>query len=174
MTDQCGELDSLAAELAARAEPLLRFAMVLTGDWHRAEDAVQTTFLRLLGKPRRLVRVSALDQYARITLLRVVAKDQRRAWHRETPQAAPPEVATARHDDQLEDGMDLYVALRTLPLGQRAVLALRFLEDMSEAQVAEALGCSRGTVKSRTSRGLLALRATLEAGPERTSGATRC
>jgi RNA polymerase sigma factor (sigma-70 family) len=100
-----------------------------------------------------------LDAYLRKTLLHVCIDEKRRGWwRREWPTSAPPDVpdrsAVPVHDRDL-----LVSGLRQISAGQRAVLVLRYWEDLDVEETARVLGCSTGTVKSQTARGLAALRA---------------
>ena len=136
---------------------LLRTAVLLTGDRQAAEDLVQEVYERVYVR-WRWIR-GGPEPYARKTLTNLVAN----RWRRK---ARKPEVALAdRHDQPTPDGADgvvvrnqLVAALQTLPPRQRAVIVLRYYEDLTEAQTAEALGCSVGTVKSQASRALDKLR----------------
>lgn len=143
----------------SRRARLLQSAWLLTGDWHLAEDLVQTALLRTLPHWRRIAAENP-DAYVRRALYTVHASWWRRRWRRELPTETPPEVPTT-HDVYAEVDLRRVVvaALRRLTPRQRAVLVLRFFEDLSERETALALGCSVGTVKSQTAKALAALRA---------------
>lgn len=151
------EFDDL---VVARSHALRRTAFLMCGDWHQAEDLVQLTFIKLYGAWGRVRREEGLDAYLRKTLMRTCIDEKRRAWRRREHSAsgALPEVAVPE-DASVPDRDALVAALRTLSPGQRAVLVLRFWEDQSVEETARLLGCSSGTVKSQTARGLAALRA---------------
>jgi len=150
------------ALVAARSPALLRTAYLLTGDYHRAQDLVQTALSRAYVRWGRLRSVDAGEAYVQRVIVTTAASSWRRKWHGEVPTEVLPDRTSPVADLDLRAGMRL--ALQRLPAAHRAVLVLRFYEDLSEAQTAELLGCSIGTVKSRTSRALAALRA---AGLER-------
>ena len=149
--------------VAARSQALRRTAYMMCGDWHQAEDLTQIAFIKLHAAWGRVRRREDLDAYLRKTLLRACIDEKRRAWwRRERPasDALPDSPATGADADTATADRDLLVAaLRTLPAGQRAVLVLRFWEDQSVEETARLLGCSAGTVKSQTARGLASLRA---------------
>ena len=141
------------------ATRLLRTAVLLTGDRAAAEDLVQETYERIyVHWPR--IRTGVPEAYARKTLANLAAN----RWR--TRRRRPAEVALADdHDRPTPDGSEDYAvrhellaALQTLPPRQRAVIVLRYYEDLTETQTAEALGCAVGTVKSQTSRALDRLR----------------
>jgi RNA polymerase sigma-70 factor (sigma-E family) len=151
----------------ARSQALLlrRCAYLLCGDWHLAEDLVQTTLVKLYGAWPRIERTDRPISYARTTLTRCWLDERRRPWRRaeersgELPDTADATVDPALMHHQSAVRADLLAALATLPRRQRAVLVLRYFAGMSIAETAAALGCSEGTVKSQTSRALEALRA---------------
>lgn len=143
-------------EYAVGAQPhLRRSAYLLCGDWHTAEDLVQTTFGRLFRSWPKVMRADSVDAYARTVLFRAYL-DLRQKDRRTVALDAAPEPA-ARPDDA-----DLRLAVRsaldTLPPRARAVVVLRFWEDLTVEQTADALGVSAGTVKSQTSRAIAILR----------------
>ena len=150
--------DSAFAEyFAARSGALRGTAFLLCGDWHRAEDLVQTAFTRLYVHWGRVSRHESLDPYVRTVLVRAFIDDGRRGWwRRERPQETPVEreATPAPTDDRLV----LMQALARVPPRQRAVLVLRYWEDLSIDETAAALNCSAGTVKSQAARGLDTLR----------------
>jgi len=149
---------------------LRRSAYLLCGDWHLAEDLVQSTLIKM---HRAWPRVTGTDRpmsYARKTLLRCWLDERRRPWRR-----------VEQRDGRVQDGVDvdadpalaaqqgdlrgeLFRVLSTVPPRQRAVLVLRFFESLSVAETAEVLGCSEGTVRSQALRGLAAMRAAMD-GP---------
>ncbi len=146
-----------------RGDHLRNTAYLLCRDWHLAEDLTQTVFTKLYRSWHRIERHDALDQYARRVLLRAFLDERRRPWRREhaTEPGSSTLDATVR-DAYTGEGSDLHAALMQLPRRRRAVLVLRFWADMSVEQVAEAMECSTGTVKSQTARGLAQLRELLD------------
>ena len=140
---------------AARSDGLLRTAYLLTRDRALAEDLLQTALAkawfawsRIHGDP---------EPYVRKVLVNTYASWWRRKWNGETPHEDVPEREQERRDDP-EGRTDLWAALGRLPKRQRAVVVLRFFEDLSEAETARVLECSTGTVKSQTSKALAKLR----------------
>lgn len=144
----------------ARALPLRRTAYLLSGDWHAAEDLVQQTFTKLYLAWRRIDRGGSIDAYARRTLMRTFLDSRRRFWTREHPHAEVPDHSAPM--EQTDERIVLWRALDRLPANQRAVIVLRYWEDLSVAETAAALNLSEGTVKSSASRGLAALRTGLQ------------
>lgn len=143
---------------ASRSGVMRGTAYLLCGDWHRAEDLVQTAFVKLYRAWHRVAAHETLDAYTRQILVRTYLDENRRGFfHRERPAAEPGERA-APPVASTEDRMVLLRALAKVPPRQRAALVLRFWEDMSVEDAARAMGCSGGTVKSQTARGLDALR----------------
>jgi RNA polymerase sigma-70 factor (sigma-E family) len=149
--------DTVAAFARRNTLDLLRFAYLLTGDRHRAEDLVQDV---LLAMHRRFAQVLPLDNplaYARRALVNANTSWRRRASSSEV-------VVDLFADSPAVDGNDaaerdaLWQALRRLPVRQRTVLVLRFYADAADVDIADLLGCRLGTVRSLVSRGLAALR----------------
>lgn len=153
---------AFAEYFAARSEVMRATAYLLCGDWHRAEDLVQTAFTRLYLHWNRVSRHEALDPYVRKVLVRVFIDDGRRGWwRRERPQDTPVELpALPAHTD---DRLLLIGALASVAPRQRAVLVLRYWEDLSVEETAAALNCSPGTVKSQAARGLQTMRTLISA-----------
>lgn len=143
--------------VADRYPALLRTAVLLTGDRGRGEDLLQDALLRCYSAAGRGADPESLEAYVRTSMLRLAGRWRRRMWHGETPTAVLPDCPQSL-DEVVDRGKAVRAALMTLPLGQRATLVLRYLESRSEAETAALLGVSVGTVKSRTSRGLAALR----------------
>jgi RNA polymerase sigma-70 factor (sigma-E family) len=136
---------------------LLRFAYLLCGDRQRAEDLLQDV---LLAMHRRFPNVLTLDNpvgYARRALANANVSRARRASSTEVVVDRFPDGAAADRPDAAERDL-LWQALRRLPVRQRTVLVLRFYVDASDRDIADALGCRLGTVRSLASRGLAALR----------------
>lgn len=140
-----------------RRQRLFRSAFLLCGDRHEADDLVQSTLLKVVMAWRRLERIDNVEAYARRTLLSVFISSQRRMWRREAPFGELPERPTPT-DDPSGIGAEVLTALATLPIKQRAVLVLRYWEDLSVEATAEALGLRPGTVRSHASRGIATLR----------------
>ena len=142
--------------VASRSPVLLRTAYLLTGDSGLAEDLLQTALAkswfawgRIAGPP---------EPYVRRVLTTTYATWWRRRWRSEYPTGALPERTAPAGTDPVDERDALWRALQGLPRRQRAVVVLRYYEDLSEEDTAAALGISRGTVKSQASRALAALR----------------
>ncbi|MCF2529932.1 SigE family RNA polymerase sigma factor [Yinghuangia sp. KLBMP8922] len=155
-----GHDEALLEFIAARRGPLLRSAFLLCGDVHEAEDLVQSTLVKVVLAGRRLDRIDNIEAYTRRTLMSVFISSRRRLWRREHPHAAPPDTAAAPGSD-IDMGLAVRTALTQVPPRQRAVLVLRFWEDLSVDETAQILGVSPGTVKSQSARGLATLRTAL-------------
>jgi RNA polymerase sigma-70 factor (sigma-E family) len=152
-----------AAYLAARQPSLLRTAYLLTGNRHDAEDLVQVAFAKLYLSWDKVRSQGSIDGYVRRILVNEHNSLWRRAWkNREhTADDAVLHAHERPHHDAADDGVgaELWAVVQTLPRRARAVVVLRYYEELSEAETAAVLGISVGTVKSQTSRALAALRA---------------
>ena len=141
----------------------MRTAYLLTGDPHIAEDIAQNALASMVVSWRRLRDLSNWDAY----VYRSLVNARRRWWRRrsagELPVAEFPERVAGDDAARVDRYTDLLAVLRTLPRRQRAVVVLRYYEDLSEAETAAVLDCSIGSVKSHASRGLATLRAALTA-----------
>jgi RNA polymerase sigma-70 factor (sigma-E family) len=146
--------------VAVRGADLVRMAWLLTGDHQRAEDLVQTALGKAWPHWRRIAEQDdgSYDAYVRRIMMTTYIAWWRRKWNAEFRTEVLPEP-TDDGDAELADlRRDVVAALAALPRGQRAVIVLRYFEDLTEAQTAEALECSVGTVKSQTARALGVLR----------------
>lgn len=149
-----------AAWMTARQPSLLRTAYLLTGDHHTAEDLVQTTLAKVYLSWDKVQKREVIDGYARRILVNENNSMWRRAWKkREVASSEIPDRATESDAYDEGQGDALWQFVQTLPKKQRAVIVLRYYEELSEAETAEALGISVGTVKSQASRALASLRA---------------
>ncbi|WP_131105094.1 SigE family RNA polymerase sigma factor [Ornithinimicrobium sufpigmenti] len=164
----------------ARQHQLIRAARLYCGDHHAAEDLVQDALVKLASRWES-VREGSPDAYVRRILYRD-AVSRWRKWGREVPyavQAGEPDLLDSEtapaEVDAWVDGSQVRQALAELPPRQRAVIVLRYFEDLSEADIADALGCSTGTVKSQASKALQKLRALMPevAGSSRAGGGER-
>jgi RNA polymerase sigma-70 factor (sigma-E family) len=136
-------------------------ALLVSGDMAKAEDVVQTALTRLyLAWPR--VRSDTAGAYARRCVVNAATDDRRSLFsRREQVSAQLPDFAAA--DPQRDDPAEIVTLLATLPAGMRAAVVLRYVEGLSIAEAADAMGCSEGNVKSQSARGLERLR---EATPQ--------
>lgn len=140
-----------------RRDQLRRIAYGMCGDWHRADDLVQTALVKLYVAWPRVAHGGAEDAYARKILLNASIDASRRPSRRESPTDTLPE-RPAPPDTSVEDRASLVAALQQIPAQQRATVLLRHWVGLSVTEVALELGIAEGTVKSHSSRGLAALR----------------
>jgi RNA polymerase sigma-70 factor (sigma-E family) len=141
----------------ARVVPLRRVAYALCGDWHLAEDLVQSTFVQLYRHWRRL-RSETLDAYTRRVLVNTYLNSRRARRHERVMADVPDRPVSVPATPET----DVLALLAGLPPRQRALIVLRHLEGLPIAEVAEVVGISEGAVKSQTSRGLKTLRELIE------------
>jgi RNA polymerase sigma-70 factor (sigma-E family) len=145
---------------AQRLPALLRFAAVLTGDPAQAEDLAQDVLIKAHGRWSSIGTLDRPEYYVRKMLLNEFLSWRRRAW-RLVPAGLGSEVDTRQVPDHAAGYAErdaLVAELGKLPPRQRAVLALRYYEGLSDTEIADALGCSPGTVRGYASRALAALR----------------
>lgn len=145
--------------VAARQTHLRRIAYALCGDWHRADDLLQTALTKLYVAWPRIRHEGNEEAYCRQIMVRANIDESRRPWRRERPTDAVPEHAV--EPAQVEERSALFAALQALPEQQRKVVVLRHWLGLSVRETATELGISEGTVKSHSSRGLAALEAVL-------------
>ena len=149
------------AELFATLWPrLYRMAVAITGERGAAEDGVQAAFAKAYVSWARVRRADHVEAYLRRMVINEILGARRAGWfRRERPyeNVETGRVAVA-HDHAVTERDAVWTAVQTLPTRQRAVIVLRYYEDLSEEQIAAALGCSRGTVKSQSSAALATLR----------------
>jgi len=155
-----------AEYMAARQPSLLRTAYLLTGDRHAAEDLVQTALAKLYLSWDKVHRRDLLDGYVRRILVNENNSLWRRAWKRnEVVTDEVPDRDVVAHEHDYGEKSALWDFVQTLPKKQRAVIVLRYYEELSEAETAELLGISVGTVKSQASRALASMRERVHTQP---------
>ena len=139
------------------SNPLLRTAVLLSGDWQQAEDLVQTALSKTYSRYGSFDNDHHFEAYVRTTMYRTFISWWRRLqWRSEVPSDSPPDRPSNAGEPWL--GTDVHRALATLPRLQRTCLVLRYFEDRPTREVAQLLGIPEGTVTSHVSRGLAALR----------------
>ncbi len=148
------EQEAFDAFVRSRLPNLLRFGRALTGSADAGADLVQDALERTLLHWRRIDSQSDPEGYVR----RIMVNRNISIWRKRRREYLTDKVRLTGHDDTHHDH-DLWRAVQTLPPRQRAVIVLRYYEDMSEADIADTLGCSVGTVKSQASKALAKLRA---------------
>ena len=164
------EFDQFVADVADR---LVRAAYLITWDLADAEDLVQECLFKVARRWPRVRRMDHPRAYARTVLVHLALDDGKHRTRRRAELAAADATPLEHHEDdaavrvlgRVEASADLMQALAALAPRQRVALVLRYFEDLSEADVAEAMGCSVGTVKSTTSRALERLRSVVDASP---------
>ncbi|HEY3477910.1 MAG TPA: SigE family RNA polymerase sigma factor [Streptomyces sp.] len=143
--------------VTTRAGWLRKVAYLLCGDWHRADDLVQTAITRLYANWSRAARADNLDGYARRTLVNAYLAEQRTSWWKRVDLRGAEQERPGPASD-VDSALDLRAALDRLPARQRATVVLRYFGDLPVADTARALGCSEGTVKSQTAKAVDTLR----------------
>lgn len=153
-----------ASFYAAARPTLLRTTYAVTGDRQLAEDAVQVAFAQAYAAWARVTRADDPTAYVRRIAINAALGHRRRAsFRRETSVDRPPDRPVADPGMDALERDEVWRAVRALPPRQRAVVVLRYYEDLSERQIADALGCRPGTVKSQSSAALATLRGRLAA-----------
>ncbi len=150
-------MEQLGAWFAEEYEPLLRFAYFVCGERATAEDLVQEAFVRLYRAGARAEN-AGVGAYARTTIVNLARSGARR---RAVAARAPMDAAPRAGLPDIESRDEVWRAMRELSPQQRAVIALRYYEDLSEKDIAAALGVSAGTVKKQSDRAMTKLRAEL-------------
>ena len=145
--------------VTARRPQLYRTACVLAGDPHRAEDVVQDALVRLYAAWDRVQRTDNIDGYVRRIIVNAHYSDRRRPWRRE--RASEPRDVPLQPGFPIEDAEAIRAALRALPVGQRRVVVLRHIWNLTIEETAAELQISTGTVKSQSADALAALRRAL-------------
>ena len=160
--DELAASDGVGAAVAfddfvgARSSALLRTAYLLTRDHALAEDLLQTALTKAWFAWARIER--APEAYVRKVLVNTYATWWRRRWNGERATDTLPDAGVSDRADASAESHDLWSAMERLPRRQRAVVVLRYFEDLSESETAALLGCSVGTVKSQASKALAKLR----------------
>lgn len=147
-----------------RGSSFLRFAYVLSGDYHLAEDLVQEALVKVHRRWSKLQDVQQPGAYVRKAILNQYLSWRRRRSSSEQPEMLEEEsIQRPDHAERVADRDELWTALAGLPRQQRAVLVLRFYEDMDDDEIAGLIGCSPRTVRSHASRGLARMRGVVRA-----------
>jgi RNA polymerase sigma-70 factor (sigma-E family) len=150
--------------VAARGAALVRFARVLTGDNHRSEDLVQDALAKAYPRWGRILRSDQPDVYMRRVIINAARSWWRRKSNREAPVEQFAEQPTDRDSEAEAAERDaLWRHIVRLPERQRAVLVLRYYEDLDDLVIAEILGCSTSTVRTHAMRALAVMRQHCEA-----------
>ena len=151
--------------VTVRWSALYRTAYLLTGQRADAEDVVQTTLVKAYSSWSRIRRADAPDAYVRRMLVNeFLSATRRRKRARQYAETQPPGPPVPTHEAGVLDRTVVWQEVVSLPPRQRAVVVLRFYEDLSEKQIAQVLGCAPGTVKSQTAAALRSLQGRI--GPE--------
>ena len=152
--------EEYVAFVAARQSHLRRVAFALCGDWHQADDLLQTALTKLYVAWPRIRHEGGEEAYVRQIMVRANIDDSRRPWRRERPSADLPDLP-GDQPAPVEERSALFDALQSLPVQQRKVVVLRHWLGLSVRETATELGINEGTVKSHSSRGLRTLEAVL-------------
>ena len=144
--------------MSVRSASLFRTAYLIVGDHQLAQDLLQESLIKTYMAWPRLRDTSKAEAYTRRTIVTTAISWRRRRSFHERPTDPLPETAVPDPGEVVTTHASLLAQLRTLPPRQRAAIVLRYYSDLSEAQTAEVMGCSVGTVKSQVSHGLARLR----------------
>jgi RNA polymerase sigma-70 factor (sigma-E family) len=151
---QDSEADSFTEFVRARSLALYRYAYLLVGDRGLADDLLQEALAKTFAAWRRVDGDTAEAYVRRVITTTAVSWWRRKAWQLERPHSELPDDPYPGHGDDVATRSWMWQELHRLPPRQRAAVVLRYYEDLSEAQTADILGCSVGTVKSQVSAGL--------------------
>ncbi|MFC4783907.1 SigE family RNA polymerase sigma factor [Nocardioides sp. MAHUQ-72] len=151
-------VSAFADLVEARSTSLLRLAYAVVGDHQLAQDLLQEALVKVYVAWPRLRDSAAAEAYVRRTIVTTAISWRRRRSFHEPPVAVVPDRDDGDETDRLTTHGVLWEQVRELPSRQRAALVLRYYEDLSEAETAELMGCSVGTVKSQVATALLKLR----------------
>ena len=163
--------DEFAEFVETRGPALLRTACFLEGSRHDGEDLLQQSLVNAYASFRRIREPRALEAYVRTTMTRTSISSRRKKWRsREVSRDEVPDVHHDGDHDRIVDRSELWPLLDQLSAHQRAVMVLRYYEGLSEAEIAQQLGCSQGTVKSHASRALDRLRTLMPQEPNDQNG----
>ena|SRR6478735_5760183 len=155
--------DDFAEFVGARWASLYRLAYLLAASPTGAEDLLQTTLEKAYVSWSRIGQMEYAEAYVRRMLATTLVSSRRRAWIGEQPFADPPDDAGSSEELPVLDRQLIWPLVCALPARQRAVIVLRYYEDLTEAQISDVLGCAPGTVKSQSSAAIGALRRALAA-----------
>jgi RNA polymerase sigma-70 factor (sigma-E family) len=144
--------------VAARSASLFRTALLMVGDYQLAQDLLQESLVKTYIALPRLRDVGKVEAYTRRVIVTTSTSWRRRRSFHERPAAALPDSVVADLAELIAADADLWTHLHALPSRQRAAVVLRYCQDLSEVQTSELMGCSVGSVKRHTSRGLAKLR----------------
>lgn len=161
--------DEYRQYVVGQLDGLRRFAYLMCHDWHLADDLTGITLAKLYRHWSRVRGLEHLDAYVRKILVRAWLDERRRPWRREDAREEVPDGALLDPSDLLDGGSALALLAGLTPR-RRAAVVLRFYFDLSVEQTAELLGCSPGTVRSLTARGLETARASAAAAATSRNG----
>lgn len=148
--------------VAERLGALYRYAIVLTGDRHDAEDLVQEALTRTGVAWRRVRKQDDPEGYVRIAMIRIMTNRWRRPWREVVVAEFPDPAFEDRGLEQVLSDDSLRARIAELPPRMRAVLILRYVDERSEEEIAHLRGCTKGTVKSQASRAIAKLRTAMQ------------
>jgi RNA polymerase sigma-70 factor (sigma-E family) len=154
--------ESFEVFVVTHSKILLRCAYLIVGDASAAQDVVQIALVKVARRWESVVANGHPLPYARAAVVHAAISWRRRKWHGEVPHGALPEQTGVDATTSVDNRDRLQRALADLPRRQRAAVVLRHYLDLDEAGTAAALGCSIGTVKSQTAKGLARLRASMD------------
>jgi RNA polymerase sigma-70 factor (sigma-E family) len=157
---------AFTAFVQSRGTALARTAYLIVGDAHRSEDVLQTALAETYLRWHRLRQPEAAEAYVRKAIVTANAAWWRRRASHETPHDTLPDRVLVDRADELVERHAVLALLRQLSPRQRAVIVLRYFDDLSELDTARALGCSVGSVKQHASRGLERLRTLMHESPD--------
>jgi len=155
---------AFAEYVSARSSALHRAAYLMVGDVGLAQDLVQESLIKTYIAWPRLRDPRNAEAYTRKAIATTAINwYRRRAWSAERPLGPPPDIPTPGHADGIDERTWLWRCLLQLPVRQRVAIVLRYYEDLTEPQTAEAMNCAVGTVKSQVAAGLAKLRTLVSA-----------